>query len=75
MVLGFGEDLVGATTSHVVGSVAASGVVVLDPGLEPSIEAVDAGEELPVERHSEELVQHGAVESFTHRVVVVAWAV
>ena len=60
----------GAAATHVVGSVAAPGVVVGDPGLELAVEAVDAGEELPVEHHSEELVEDGAVESFAYRVVV-----
>jgi len=62
--------LEGAAAPHVVGAVAAPRVVVGDPGLKSSVETVEAGEELPVERHSEELVEDRAVESFADRVVV-----
>src|SRR5690606_16795313 len=65
-----GEDLVGRAASHEVAVVAAPGVVVHEPGVDLGLELSGAGEAPAVERGAPALLEGGALEAFTHGVVV-----
>jgi hypothetical protein len=64
------HDRHGRAALHEVAVVAAAGVVVLQPALELGIEVSQASEVLAVEGRPVELLERGALEALTDRVVV-----
>ena len=64
------EDFDGASAVHVVAVVAAAGVVADQPCVGFCLELTDRGEVTAMKRWSPALLEHGALESFAHGVVV-----
>src|SRR6266536_4328027 len=64
------EDLGRGAAAHVVAVVAAAGVVVDQPGVDLSLEVADRAEPAAMERGAPALLEGGALEAFTHGVVV-----
>src|SRR5690606_19709164 len=64
------EDVGWGAAAHVVAVVATAVVVAHQPGVGLGLQLADAGEAATVERRPPALLQRGAVEAFTDRVVV-----
>jgi hypothetical protein len=64
------HDRKGRAAAHEVAVVAAAGVVVLEPALELGAQVGQASQVLAVEGGPVELLERGALEAFTDRVVV-----